>query len=722
MTNLNAAISRIKNHKEGVSYITQQHVYWDPLFPTVPVQGWKIHISCYFDDAVQLLELVSDYCYQHLISFKVICSYEKLQYLLSKQASRAESGKFITIYPANSDCFVEIVRDLYSIIKGFHGPYILSDRRYLDAQVLYYRYGCIANQTGILLDSFSQQYIDQRVPYYTHPDFVEDPLIENKDANVESHLIKYYSDIQALHFSNSGGVYSALSTRGVPVIIKEARPYIGISEDNYSIVCREREARMLASLKDVTGVPTVVESFHDWENFYLVEQTVSGEPLSTIISQHSIALHHHKDHKNIENTYSRLAKIARSLLLLVESIHSHGVLINDINSSNFVVNSENEVSCIDLEDANTLSEHWPGLAATNVVINTDRNISKLGFLEQESQKLGYILMDMFSSANYSLREDPSGKTATRLFSLFCRRYCLPDALKKVIESLIKGDTNLTEQASRIPLNMQGKQLALSPQKLSISMFSKESLCHQYFISSPALAALLKMENPNFNINNSLLEMLEKFIGLHDLEGIERTIYEQETDKSPETLSHREMDEAILATYLYERTHISEYRTTAVKIIQHIYNQCTVQRDDETLVLFNKNVASPYVFYTAGLIRVALILGRKGNCPLSRESMMKLIYGIDRDFPKNWVYQSGLAGLIDTFICLREDQRYQVPIARIEQKIQVLAAFVGSDGTQFKDRIFRSKQGQSFEFGIAGLQFVLARYQALITRKQAQRES
>lgn len=717
MANLNTEISQIRNNKQGVSYVTQQHVYWDPLFPTVPTQGWKIHISCYFDNAVSILELVSSYCFQHLLSFKAVCSYEKLQYLLSKQAARSESGKFITIYPANPEDFAKTVRGLYPIIKKFHGPYILSDRRYLNAPVLYYRYGCIANQTGIMLDSLSHQYVDQRVPYYTHPDFVKDPLVENKESNFDSYLIKHYSDIQALHFSNSGGIYSALSRRGSHVIIKEARPYVGISEDNYSIICREREAKILAGLKEVIGVPRVFESFHDWENFYLVEQTVPGESLAAIISKRSIALFQHKDRMNVEAEYSRLAKIAKSLLLLVDEIHSHGVLINDINTSNFIVTNEYEVSCIDFEDANALSEHWPGLVSTNAGSNTDRNISKLGFLEQESQKLGYILMDMFSSANYSLQEDPSGETANRLFSLFCTRYGLPKDFRQVVESLIKGDTNLAKLASKIPFKVQKKCSELGQQGLSVPDFTNSSLDCQYFICSPALAALLRMENPNQNINNDFLEDLENLIQLHDFEGIERNIYEQVTDESHENLPHREMDEAILATYLYQRTQIAEYRQTAVSIIQHIYNQRTKQHGNEALVLFNKNVASPYVFYTAGLIRIALILGRDGNCPLSRESMMKLIRGIDRDFPKNWTYQSGLAGLIDTFICLLEDRTYQVPIARIRQKVQVLSAFIGPDVSQFKDRIFKSKQGQSFEFGIAGLQFVLARYLALNTRKR-----
>jgi hypothetical protein len=74
----------------------------------------------------------------------------------NKTMNRASGGKFITIYPRNKNDFKFYIQNLYQILKPFEGPYILSDRRYKDCKVLYYRFGTM--QAYNKLDFTGQQF------------------------------------------------------------------------------------------------------------------------------------------------------------------------------------------------------------------------------------------------------------------------------------------------------------------------------------------------------------------------------------------------------------------------------------------------------------------------------------------------------------------------------------------------------------------------------------
>ncbi|KGO32446.1 hypothetical protein ACKP2L_08640 [Oenococcus alcoholitolerans] len=116
---------------------------------TLPDQGWKIHISTFYDNYRKVLKRVARYCYNHQIPFKYTLS-EQLPIMLGKQASRISSGKLITVYPWDDQQFSLITRDLYRLLQDEHGPYILTDRLYVDA-ALRPRFGAFNDGTpGIL--------------------------------------------------------------------------------------------------------------------------------------------------------------------------------------------------------------------------------------------------------------------------------------------------------------------------------------------------------------------------------------------------------------------------------------------------------------------------------------------------------------------------------------------------------------------------------------------
>ena len=77
-----------------------------------PAQGWKIHITAIIDEAQNLLFDVASFLILHKISFKFVPNIQALKSKNEKYADRAASGKFITVYPENTDTFIELLNSL----------------------------------------------------------------------------------------------------------------------------------------------------------------------------------------------------------------------------------------------------------------------------------------------------------------------------------------------------------------------------------------------------------------------------------------------------------------------------------------------------------------------------------------------------------------------------------------------------------------------------------
>ena len=101
---------------------------------TLPHFGFKIHISATMNNYQQLFDSINLYLENEKISWKYLKNKEAVEYNFSVQESHAESGKFITIYPKNTEHFKVILEKLYSLIPNSQeGIYILSDRNYKDS-------------------------------------------------------------------------------------------------------------------------------------------------------------------------------------------------------------------------------------------------------------------------------------------------------------------------------------------------------------------------------------------------------------------------------------------------------------------------------------------------------------------------------------------------------------------------------------------------------------
>lgn len=359
-------VSKPKNWK------IQRDSHWVYVINTeinLPKQGWKIHISAGYKDAQDLLTEVSNYLVSNNVNFKFTAS--KKEWLLknSKSADRAESGKFITIYPNNALQMKSLVVSLAELTAKYSiGPYILSDKRYKESHV-FYRYGAfqeIRNSDGILCieDEFGNLVPDKRVPYYVEPDFVDDPFEEEKSVdNKDFEKLAKYDISSALQFSNAGGVYLGKSG-GKKFVIKEGRQAAGIDanlSDGFTRI--KHEAEILKGLNNSNYVVNYQESFKVWIHYYLVEDYIESENLGDFITNK------YPFHCDKTEYLNKVKYIAQELFNAVEDIHKYGVAIGDLHPENILLYDNcKKIKLIDFEQATQLNRKFdPGLITKGFV-------------------------------------------------------------------------------------------------------------------------------------------------------------------------------------------------------------------------------------------------------------------------------------------------------------------------------------------------------------------
>jgi hypothetical protein len=277
----------------------------------------------------------------------------------------------MTIYPPDDAVFGDLIETLHQRTRheDVAGPYILSDRRYRDSRLLFYRYGGFRPPSRLNIDGTRTTYLvsptgeyvpDERLPYFRLPDWVRDPFGRAPDADteVEALLDGRYRVDGALAFSNAGGIYSGTDTStGRPVIIKEARPFTncwtvgGRAWD--AVYLLEREYAVLRRLEGLDFVPAPVALFREWEHTFLVEERVEGLAYHDYWAQEELLLAPYVRRRGrIEGFVPRFRQIAEALIGMVAAVHARGVLLGDLSPGNILVDPATEhLWFIDFESA-----------------------------------------------------------------------------------------------------------------------------------------------------------------------------------------------------------------------------------------------------------------------------------------------------------------------------------------------------------------------------------
>ncbi|AZZ99940.1 class III lanthionine synthetase LanKC [Pseudoalteromonas sp. R3] len=366
------AIAQAVSSTVPESWSTKHHSIWlsaTPSYQQLPEQGFKIHVSASTEDALSIIRATLQQCIEFDTSFKVICRQDIANQMASKATGRGSSGKLITIYPRSVSIFKQLIQAIYEVTKEFNGPYILSDKRYKDSKVVYYRYGgfkllpqqkadgsqvaCIKKPDGTLIK-------DEREAFYKLPEWIQEPfkLTDSSDESIAP-LNDRYEVIEALSFSNSGGVYKAKDLQtSQTVVVKEARPYVHFSSvaDQgaiYADQVLQNEFSVIKTLSSSRYFPTAIDWFTEWEHSFLVEEYIDGTPLRNYRGKKEVTLVPFvADVASAERFQQHFIWIARETIAAVTEAHQRGVVLGDVSPNNILVDEQAKtIRFIDFEGA-----------------------------------------------------------------------------------------------------------------------------------------------------------------------------------------------------------------------------------------------------------------------------------------------------------------------------------------------------------------------------------
>ena len=392
-----------------------------PKLRKLPVQGWKVHISSTIANDFSILTKAAKVAFAKEVSFKCAKDKNVLSLMGSKAWPRGRSGKFMTMYPSDLECFTSLINALYLELRNEEGPYILSDKRYKDCRVLYYRYGGIEqnnrlNVTGlespVLITPDGELVPDVRTPYFAPPPWATDPFPSQDEAQSEITLNDGRFIVkEALAFSNSGGVYLAEDRdTGKDVVIKEARAHTLMDgKGNDSVILLRREHAILEEIRDTGIAAKPLAFFQSWENFFLAEEYVTGTSPREIMLTQTPLMREHPSLEDSKRYYEVFRKFCKSLAERLSVLHERGIAFGDLSHTNLKVVDESiwTVRFFDFEGAFRMGVDNPTFLYTPGY-KSESSIRKeaVGIAEDLYSLAAIMLYMVFPiSAIGSLRED-----------------------------------------------------------------------------------------------------------------------------------------------------------------------------------------------------------------------------------------------------------------------------------------------------------------------------
>lgn len=328
-------------------------------------QGWKIHVSSSIKNASDVLRICAEVAQKFQTDFKYAKSIAMLKSINGKQWSRSGSGKFITFYPHSEKSFLELGQALAEALKTFEGPYILSDRRWPSSKCVSYRYGGFkrlektqpdGTRTLHITNPDGEWVLDSRVPFWSVPDYVSNPIqTDNPEENVihEGPLGSRYIVTEAIAFSSRGGVYLATdTTTDNTVVVKEARPLICVGDaGDDSQMLLSQEYSTLAALKHIPAFVQSIDYFKQGPHSFLIEEYIEGRTLGRYSVLHNPVYSGRLTSLRIRKYLARMIPIWRQLHDVISSAHNAGIVLGDLSLNNVIITEQNILRVIDVEGA-----------------------------------------------------------------------------------------------------------------------------------------------------------------------------------------------------------------------------------------------------------------------------------------------------------------------------------------------------------------------------------
>jgi serine/threonine protein kinase len=455
---------RIKAHLKDGWKISRQGVWYNVLLSEdqLPDQGFKIHISATSRTAGEVMQRVIPICLEKQTAFKALIDGFILDFTNSKNYARASSGKFMTIYPKSQQECGDLLEELQEATTGLDGPYVLSDARFADSKVVFYRYGGFRQRfqlnifgeiVPMMLDTEGNLIPDRRFPYFQLPDGIEDPFKTDDEEEAGSpQLAGRYTIGSALRFSNSGGVYLGEDAQTVQrVVIKEARPFVNQTERNAddAITTLKKEAEVLKRMQVTPYVPRFIDLFQEWEHQFLVEEYIEGIALSSFRALEGIGLLIKRTvtQEDVIEFCQRFAEVAGRLLEAVLEFHKQGIIIGDLSPSNIIIDVDTlDLKLIDFEGA-LFPENQDSFKDTTITtgfVSPQRLAGNAATYEDDLFSLGSVLYSLVIPVQEYFPLNPEAER--RFYDSVALDYDLPPEVGELIFSLRDRDLEAAHTA------------------------------------------------------------------------------------------------------------------------------------------------------------------------------------------------------------------------------------------------------------------------------------
>lgn len=317
--------------------------------------GWKLHVSARPGDLEAVTRLVLPVLSRHVCHAKFARDPETLRRLNSGAVSAGAVGKAITVYPL-AGTVVEVARDLAAVLRDREGPRIVSDRRVDPRAPVYYRYGPFTGdyRTGrsgrlesVMTGPDGRIFDGLAVGRYRCPPWAEDPFATGPGHGDEPSAPGFgggrYTVTAGITRAPRGNVYRAVDrTLGRPVVVKQARAFVGEDESGTDARHRLRNERtVLTALDGVTGVPRVLDYFAHQADEYLVMSSCGDRDLRREVLRNG-------PYRDDDTRPARaLSVLASRLLRVLDAVHGRNVVVRDLKPDNVVLDGSGHCHVID---------------------------------------------------------------------------------------------------------------------------------------------------------------------------------------------------------------------------------------------------------------------------------------------------------------------------------------------------------------------------------------
>ncbi|WP_030348587.1 class IV lanthionine synthetase LanL [Streptomyces sp. NRRL S-1022] len=324
----------------------------DPRMPAME-HGWKLHVSARSAELDTVTRLVLPVLSRHVCHAKFARDPGTLRRLNSGAVSAGAVGKAITVYPL-AGTVVEIARELVAVLRDREGPRVVSDRRVDPRAPVYYRYGPFTGdyRTGrsgrlesVMTGPDGRLFDGLAVGRYRCPPWAEDPFTAGRGHADGPSAAGFgggrYAITAGITRSPRGNVYRAVDrTTGRPVVVKQARAFVGEDESGTDVRHRLRNERTVLTVLDgVPGVPRALDYFAHESDEYLVTSSCGDRDLRREVLRDG-------PYRDDGTRPARaLSVLACRLLRILDAVHGRNVVVRDLKPDNVVLDDSGPGHC-----------------------------------------------------------------------------------------------------------------------------------------------------------------------------------------------------------------------------------------------------------------------------------------------------------------------------------------------------------------------------------------